>query len=263
MIGAILAFLFCGCESEIDMEYHEIEPLPVIEATLTDDGASVLITYTTPMNEPMNNAAVVDADVTLKDLTSGQEYLLTADSDGIFRSKVEGCPGHDYEVVVTMNGQCYRSVCRMLPPSEISHLQFHWIAMPGDDMAGLQILFTDNPLTEDYYWVRLYRNGEPYSMNIITDRAQSGGIIEEVMTTTHRDPSQENDAKQLLTDGDTMTATITPISRQMFDYLNALMNNSNGAPQFESKGKCLGYFLASPVASASVIYHPDEIQYAQ
>ena len=35
-----------SCEKELDISYHNIDPLPVIEAELTPDGARVGITMT-------------------------------------------------------------------------------------------------------------------------------------------------------------------------------------------------------------------------
>lgn len=268
IVAMVAATLITGCEKELDFEYHDINPLPVIEASLTQEGAEVHITVTTPMGEPMNEAAFTDATVMLLDITSGDEFELLQDADGTFRNPITGISGHVYRLIVSLGGdyqQTFESESCMLPATEILHSQFHWIEMPGDDMAALQLLIADNPLTVDYYWVRLYRNGEPYMWNAITDRPASNGVLEEVLTTTHRDPEQE-DEKQLLVDGDIITATVTPINRRMFDYLTALMNGSNGQQQFyginSSNDCCLGYFLPSPVASATIIYKPDDINYA-
>lgn len=261
IISVVLMFLFSSCEKELDFEYHVIEPLPVIEASLSQSGVEVSISYTTPMNERIDSQLVTDATVVVTDLSDGSELLLSPDPQGVFRNDTPGISGHTYRLSVFIADKCYISENQMFSPIEITNLQFHWIRMPGDDMAALQILMTDNPLTADYYWVRVYRNGEAYQWSIITDRSAENGILEEVITTTHRDESQE-DEKQLLRDGDLVEVKVAPIPRAMFNYLNALMNGSNGVPQFEG-GSCLGYFLTSPVASAAVIYHPDEIDYAQ
>lgn len=258
----LVCLLTCGCEKELDFAYHEIEPVLVIEGSLTTELAEVSLTNTTLMDLPMDTCKISDASVMIIDLTNGEETTLFADVTGVFRSSKGGITGKEYRLNVVVGNELYSADSRMQAPVEIKHLQFHWINMPGDDMAAIQIIFTDNPLSTDYYWIRLYRNGEFYAMNVITDRAQVDGYIEEVMTTTHRDESKENDLNQLLKDGDVMTATVIPIDHSMFDYLIALSNNSNGTPQFNN-GSCLGYFLASPVAKASVVYHPEDIDYAE
>lgn len=251
----------CSCEKELDFEYRDIEPIPVIESCLTQSEARVAISWATPMDEPFTDSYITNAAVSLTDLATEESFSLAPDEKGVFYFEISGVPGHDYRITIKTSGKTYSSKSTMLSPVEIHALQFYWIKMPGDDMAALQIRFSDNPSTPDYYWVRLYRNGAAYAWSVIADRAAVDGMVEEVITTTHRDESQE-DEKQLLRDGDMVTAVVTPVSRQMFDYFNAIMNSSNGEQQYEG-GKCLGYFLASPCASATIIYHPDEIDYAQ
>lgn len=262
-IASILASLLAtSCEKELDFEYHDIAPLTVIEASVTEAGAEVAITYTSPMDEPIDSEPLTDALVRLLDLTSGEEAILDVDSDGIFLSSNPGVPGHDYRLSVTVGDKHYSSTARMLNATAITEARFVWVRMPGDDMAVLQVNFADNPLTADYYWVRVYRNGEAYAWDILTDYARTDDGVEETITTTHRDPSKKEDDKQLLVDGDVIDISVTPISRGMFDYLNALLNGSNGTPQFEGD-TCLGYFLPSPVAKTTIVYHPDEIDYAE
>ena len=47
-----VAMLLAGCEKEIDFKYRDIEPILVIEGAVTQDGTSVSLTETTPMDEP-------------------------------------------------------------------------------------------------------------------------------------------------------------------------------------------------------------------
>lgn len=252
--------ILTSCEKELDFVYHDIEPLPVIEASLSQAGADVSITYTTPMDEQMDNKRLTDALVSISDITSATNYTLEAEANGIFHADILPVEGHDYRLSVVIAGKEYTSECRMESGVYISDIKFCWLKMPGDDMAALQIHFTDNPLAVDYYWVRLYRNGKAYKWSLLSDHAAVDGMMEETITTTHRDTSDE-DENQLLLDGDIVTVSVSRISRSMFDYLAALINGSNGAAQF-SGDKCLGYFLASPVATESIVYSPDKIDYA-
>lgn len=48
--------LCTSCEKELDFHYHDVEPQLVIEGCVTDEGTSVALTRTTPMDEPMNPA---------------------------------------------------------------------------------------------------------------------------------------------------------------------------------------------------------------
>lgn len=260
-IPALLtATLFCGCEKELDFDYIDIEPIPVIEGTLTATGARVGITLTTPMDEPIQGTLLTDATVSLADLTVGTEELLEPDAEGYYVSAGAGVANHDYRLTVSRDGATYSAESRMTPPVEILGLEFSWVGMPYDDVAALQVSFRDNDPGErgTCYWVRLYRNGEPYMWTEIKDDLAIDGIIYEVVMTSRKDTDAEDD-DTVLREGDVVTASVTQISRAMHDYLAAIASDSNG-PRMFAGDFCLGYFLAGEVATASVTYHPSEIE---
>lgn len=252
-------FLMQSCKKEIDIDYHDIEPLTVIEGQLTQNGAEVRITITTPMDEPMDKTLLTDANVVLTNLTTGEEEYLVTDEKGVFKTATPGIVGNEYELKMSRNGKTYSSRCKMPPAIELLGLEFNWIKMPYDHVAVLQVTFTDDTEeTGECYWVRLYRNGEAYMWNLVTDIYASDGIINDVFMTSRKDLDEEDDATALR-NGDIVSASVSPISRKMYDYLEAVSSDSNGPQLFEGDF-CLGYFLASPVVESSVIFHPDEIE---
>ncbi len=252
-----LIFL-ASCEKELDFKYHDIEPLTVIEGELTSKGAKIGITLTTPMDEPMDRTRLTDASVVITDLTDGKEYTLTADAEGFFTDPTPGIPGHHYRLTVEREGNSYTMETKMYPATEIVEAEFNWISMPYDQVAVFQARYLDNPAdTGDCYWVKLYRNGEIYSWQEQDDRTASDGVNTFFTMTSRKDTDEEED-DEVLFDGDVMTVTVTPISREMHDYLEALQNDSNGTMLF-SGHRVLGYFLASEPTSRSVTFHPDEI----
>lgn len=259
--ASAVIIMLTSCEKELDFRYHDIEALPVIEASLTQNEAQVTITMTTPMDEPFAPTPLPEADVTIVDAATGRAVTLEKDSAGVYTAPFAGVTGHDYIINVTFGKYTCYAHSVMARPTTIINTQFYWIRMPGDDMAALQVQFTDDEYTEDYYWIRVYRNDKAYSWSVVPDHGASGGVMNEIITTTHRDQNKEDD-RQIILDGDRVTVTVTPVSRKMADYLTALMNGSNGPFMFEDS-KCLGYFLAAPVASETITYHPDEIEYAR
>lgn len=258
---AALALLASGCKKELDIDYHDIEAKTVIEATLTADGACVTIRNTTPMDEPMDLTNLSDADVSLTDLDTGKTEILLPDSDSRYVSQTPGIPGHTYQVEVSRDGCRYLSTCVMTAAPEITGVEFSWYSMPYDDVAALQVSIADNDpdIKGECYWVRIYRNGEPYMWSAVKDDMAVDGIINEVLTTTRKD-TEEEDEKSVLVDGDVVGVTVTRISREFLDYLTAISNDSNGPAMFEGDF-CLGYFLAGEVSETSVVFHPDEIDF--
>ena len=147
--------MLSSCEKELDFHYHEVEPQLVIEANLTQEGTTVLLTETTPMDEAMNTTPVTDASVTLIDVTDGSTCTLPLRGDGTFGDNTAGITGHDYRMEVVRGDRKYSSVCTMRQPTEITALEFEWIKMPYDYVAVLQVSLTDPDSADDCYWIRL------------------------------------------------------------------------------------------------------------
>lgn len=182
------------------------------------------------------------------------------DAAGVFSGDVNGIPGHMYRINVKRNGEEYESRSLMGSPSEIKSLGFNWIKMPYDHVAVLKVAFTDDALKHgDCYWLRIYKNGEAYKWVAITDDLSVNGVIEEVVMTSRKD-LEEEDEKTALREGDVVSVTVAPISREMCDYLEAISNDSNG-PRMFSGPLCLGYFLAAPLATSSITFEPEKIPY--
>lgn len=250
--------LLNSCKKEIEFIYHDIDPITVIEAELTPEGIRVSLTLTTPMDEPMDRTRLTDASVSLTDLTSGISLQLSTDSEGYYHDPTPGITGHEYRLTVERRGQLYTAVATMYAPVEIVSLEFNWIRMPYDHVAVLKGEFTDSTeAPDDCYWIKLYRNGKIYRWSEMNDISSEGGICSFVTMTTRMDTDEEDD-EDVLYDGDTLTCTVSPISRAMHDYLEALSNDSNGPAMFEGD-KCLGYFIASSPSSRSIVFHPDSI----
>ena len=249
--------LLGGCEKELDFHYHNVEPQLVIQGETTDEGTRVGLTFTTPMDEPTDTSRLRDARVQLSDLTLGRDYELKPDSAGFYTHDIAGIPGHEYELNVERDGKRYSSRCRMRQKVEIVGMEFEWIKMPYDEVACLKISYKDFPTVGDKYWVRVYRNGEIYSWSEMQDWNAKDGVIDLVMMTTRKNPDDPDD-ERTFKEGDEISVRICAISDEMFDYLMGLENDSNSLRMYEGDF-CLGFYLASPVATASIIYRPDSI----
>lgn len=258
-IFAIIALLsiLVSCEKELDFRYHDVDSQLVIEGRTSESGTTVTLTRTCPMDEPMDVKPVTDADVILTDLTDGVERRIEINDAGVFHDPVPGIIGHDYQIAVSRGGNRYEATCVMLPATKIVSLEFQWIKMPYDYVAVLQISFLDLESKDDCYWIRLYRNGEPYKWLLSDDRSAVNGVICEVTMTSRKDLDEE-DEESILRDGDEVEAVVSPITRNMYDYLVAIQSDSNG-PRMFTGDFCLGYYMASIDSRESIIFHPDNL----
>lgn len=256
----MIMLILPSCEKEIHFDYIDIDPLPVIEATLSQDGARIAITMTTPMDEPMNQTRLTDATVVLTDIDTGISRHLSPDAAGYFTDSMPGVAGHRYRLSVDLNDSHFEAETEMYSAVEITSMEFNWIRMPYDDVAVLQGKFKDKTADNgDWFWVRIFRNGELYDWNECDDRGVDDGICTYMTMTSRRNPADEDDRDNLY-DGDVIKLTVCPISREMHNYLEALQNDSNGPFMFSGE-RCLGYFLASDTTSRTVVFRPDEIPY--
>lgn len=252
-----------SCEKEIDFEYKDIPEQQVIEGLLTQDGVSVRLTKTVPTDEPFNNNTVTDAEVTVVDKTDGESYSLALNEKGEFSyPSLLGETGHEYELTVTIGEDSYTSTSRMLPKSEIVSAEFNWIKMPYDDVAVLKVQFTEVEDMNTQYWLRVFRNGEPYEWQAIESRNAVDGLVVGMMMTSRKDIDEEDD-DTVLKDGDQIDIEVMSISKMMADYLNSLNNGDYNGNHMFTGSYCLGYFLAAPVSRTQIIYHPDQIPYSE
>lgn len=246
-----------ACQKDIDFEYHEIDPITVIEANLNTTSVSVIITETTPVDEPMNRTRYTDAEVVLTDLSTGSASALAPDDDGVYTDGKAGIPGHCYRLDVRRGAESFSSTCDMLMPAVIVDFQFIRIETPMVKAVAAQVAFVDPPDTRgDCFIVSFFRNGILFSRGTISDiqTTSAGILIASCMAEAAGDIPEgvdySDDADRVLEDGDIMTATVTPVSRAYYDYIVALNSGSNGPLMF-SGDFCLGYFLAAPESSIS------------
>ncbi|MDE6340242.1 MAG: hypothetical protein K2K97_10725, partial [Muribaculaceae bacterium] len=167
--------------------------------------------------------------------------------------------GHNYKIEVNHGGKSYSAASVMRQASTILNLDFQWIKMPYDHVAVLQISFVDTTPDEDCFWIRIYKNGDPYKWLLSDDRGDQNGVILET-TMTSRMNLDEEDEKSMLKDGDLVEVAIAPISRNMYDYLNAIQSDSNG-PRMFSGDFCLGYYYAGAESRSSIIFRPSEMSF--
>lgn len=255
-ISIIIAAALSSCEKELDFEYHEVSPQLVIEGILDGEGVNVTLTHTTPMAEKIEEIYLTDAEVTLIDQGDNRKIILQPNDKGIYYSSCSAMQGRDYSLLIKRDKKEYRSSCKMRPASDILGLKFQWIKMPYDYVAVLEITFKDLG-TNDCYWLKIYRNDEPYKWIVSDGKGSVGGVISEVIMTSRKDLDEE-DEKDILKEGDVVKVTVNAISKDMFDYLTAIQNDSNGPAMFTGDF-CLGYFIASESVSDHIIFHPEEL----
>jgi lipoprotein len=258
--AAIAVVVLWGCEKELDFKYRDVPAIPVIEAYVDQSHADIAVGWTTPMDEPLDTLPAENVLATLTETDSGRRIALTRQPDGHFTAPVAYRPGAEYRLEVELDGKSFHASGTMAEAVTGLELEFGWIKMPYDHVAVLKTSFHDlHDEPGDRYWIRVNRNGEFYKWVVTDDSGASKDRVESVMMTSRMDTEKE-DESDVLRKGDIVEVSVTPVSRAMADYLEAIANDSNGPAMFDGP-LCLGYFLVAPVTSATILFDPDNMDY--
>ncbi len=277
----IIYFLFLcltciACEKELDFEFHEIDPIVVVEGRLTNEGAEVRITRSRSVENSVHGQGLAGATVIIT--STGINESLTYDAaTGVYRSAFCGTPGTTYHLSIDFEGQHFEGQSTMPDPAPIVKDNFVWMKIL--DIRGLtyEVWAKDpNPNERNYYWYRMDRRSihpnlinEPqdkaYSWNVFDDRGMPPGFIfVDAMCTTDREPDEDNENywKRYIYEGDLIYFQLMTIDAATFEYYRSLRSGQSGGanPYTNLSGGCLGYFAAGSISRASLMFHNADIQ---
>ena len=261
-----------ACKKEIDMDYREVAPLVMIEGRVTNEGISVLITQTRNMNDSVRGKGLAGADVYIESEGVSEKLQYDA-SSGYYLSPsgMKGQTGKTYRMMADFKGNHYEASSTMPPLAVITSTQFKWQPILNDRMLFFCFQATDpQPDQLNYYWSRMDRKttnpwllehanlSEAYRWTVFDNRGAVPGILlRDIMCMSEKkaEKNEEDDRRQLLYDGDTVTLTLMTIDRSTYEYFKSLQSGQRGGanPQSNITGGCLGYFTAGNISRANPI----------
>ncbi|MGZ3899632.1 MAG: DUF4249 family protein [Bacteroidia bacterium] len=185
--------LIASCEDVIQIKLDEGSKLYVIDAFVNDLRENQKIRVVTNDSYFSNREAppVTNASVTLTDLTSGQQYNFTYESNGYYTFPITSSDtiartGHSYKLNVTIDGFTYTSMASQKRTAILDTILVQkdgggGFGPPSKDSTLTCLLFArdiadNNP---DYYWIKTFRNDTLFSgsgdINVCIDG--TGGIV--------------------------------------------------------------------------------------
>lgn len=272
-----LLMVVIACQKEIDMDYHEVEPVVVIEGRVTNEQVYVFITRSRSMNDSVKGRGVNGATVTIS-TDDWSEQLVYDNGSGYYRSPSnrKGTAGQTYHLSVDLDGHHYEATSTMPKPAPITSAQFVWQPVLKNWLLIFELQATDpEPAVKGYYWFRMERfavdpkvrrkqGSDPYRWNVFDDRGTlDGRILHDIhcmmeLADGDDDEPDEDQLKSKLFDGDTITLQLMTIDRPVYEYYQSLgVGQRMGAnPSSNITGGCMGYFAAGSVSHAdTVIYN--------
>ncbi len=254
-LAIVLLFFTVSCTEKIDLKLKNDEPQLVIEGKVTDEHyAGVFITESMRFNEALTYKSVQNATVIISD-DAGNADTLFQEYDGFYRSyNIQGTSGRTYFLKVYHNGITYEAASTMPYAVPVDSLTveetFGNFADPESKRLRGVCHFADPAGIRNFYKVEAIRNGQyQYSKFVSSDRLWDGKIR------TFNVPSDT------LAVGDTLTARLISIDRNVFEYFLVLRNlgsqlNQPAAPANPTTNiapPTLGYFSAHAVRTATVV----------
>ena len=264
-----LSQLLTSCEKEIDIDYHQVDPLYVAEGLITQDGSTnytkrptfVRLTTTQDMTDNVSNGHnLMGATIVL----SEDGYVLDTLRywrNGYYVSDCQGYEGSQYTIDIYLDGNHFQSSSVMQAEPQFSSFRFVW-----KDVLSERLLFADLKINDisgqnNYYFMHIYRNGIGYRWAVMDDSHNPGGELQQLFSCTTERNLDKNDDDGLK-DGDKIHLEIRSIDRRTYDYFYSMqvMQNSATNPVQNFTGGCLGYFSACQIVTYDTTFRRANIE---
>jgi len=160
----VASLTFSSCEEVIEIDLNSSNPVLVVEARLYKDSlAAVLLTKTANYFSLETPEAVEDATITITSDDSVSEELLYL-GNGIYSgTAMRGAEGQNYDIEIIWEGMEYKGSGFLPQQADIISLEIVEFqpAPQAPLFKNAEVVFLDNPETEDYYMIRYLLNGVP------------------------------------------------------------------------------------------------------
>lgn len=261
IILVIILFFNSSCEKVIDIDLNSKSPQIVIEANITDEPNSCIVTINQTVNydESNNFPEVTGAKVKISD-GLGNSELLTETSLGVYKTlNFQGTKGRTYTLTVSFNEKEYLATSYMPAPVSVDTLTIVTLQTPKEKSKTIYVNFTDPVGISNYYRFIKIINGTAQSSIFITDDLlKDGYIINQPLLSRGQDEVK-------IKSGDRLSVVCQSIDKNVYNYFRSLLQLSSGGminqssspanPLSNFNNGALGYFNACAVTSKTIVIH--------
>ncbi|WP_423129511.1 DUF4249 domain-containing protein [Gaoshiqia sp. Z1-71] len=272
IIITILFFQSCTERVDIDLEQAGESRLVVFGEITSDVKAhAVYLTKSMPYFYNEETPVVSGAIVHLSDGTTNTQLVEDPANPGVYLTpdSYAGVPGRTYrlsieQVDINEDGtlESYAAETWMKNVTQVDAVGVTY----NSRWDGWEVeLYADEPgETEDYYLFKVYKNGVLYTDTISNywtadDRFFNGNRIDGAMVQYFDEEKDE-----LVEPGDVIMLEVAGITKEYYDFINALQQEINGkvpifsGPSANVKGNisngALGFFAVMSVSRGSCVY---------
>lgn len=256
IICAIL--LLVSCEKDINLIYHQVDPIYVVEASVSNTATEVRISQTNAMEDNSSESDISQAKVTIT-TDAGDSYTIPYSTNGFYRlSSLKGVAGTEYKLDVEFDGHHFSSTSIMQRAPQMNDFRFVWMKAASERILFGDLRLKDIPNENNWYFLHIYRNGIGYRWAVMKDDQNPNKELQQLFS-FFREGSKDSD---VLNEGDLLRIEIRAIDQRAYDYLYSmqLMNDTGTNPIANFTGGCLGYFSAFNQITYTCRYHEVDVE---
>ena len=256
--------LFClsvvflsSCKKDIEIDYHQVDPIYVVEASVSNMGMEARISMTNNMDDNSTASDISEAKVVITG-SDGTEEVLRYTKNGIYKSTATGTPEVEYTIDITLDGHHFTSSSIMQKMPMMNSFRFIRKKIVTENYQMGELMLQDIPNEDNWYFMHIYRNKLGYRWAVKRDDQNPNGELQQLFTFA-REGSNDED---LLQEYDQLHIEIRAIDQKTYDYFYSMqiMDNTGTNPIPNFTGGCLGYFSAYSQITYDCVFHESDVE---
>ena len=249
--------LLSSCKKDIEIDYHQVAPIYVVEASVSNEGMEARISQTDNMDDNSTTSNIDNAVVVVTG-SDGSSKTLTYSKNGIYKSSAVGVPGVEYTIDIQFDGHHFTSSSIMQEMPKMNNFRFIRKKIVTENYQMGELLLQDIPNEENWYFMHIYRNHLGYRWAVKRDDTNPNGELQQLFTFAR----EGSDDKDLLQEDDWLHIEIRAIDKKSYDYFYSMqiMDNTGTNPIPNFTGGCLGYFSAYSQITYDCEFHEADVE---
>ena len=257
LFNFLLSFLLSSCEKDIDIDYHQVPALYVVEASVSNSNMEARISWSQNMDSNSSKSDINNAVVVITG-DDGSSYQLKYTSNGRYYISSKGVPGVTYTITIDVNGEHFTSTSTMQNKPTINSFKVIRKKITTEWFQMGELNFQDLPNEDNWYFMHIYRNDIGYRWAVLNDRNDPNKELQQLFTFFR----EGDGGSDVLRDGDNLRVELYAIDQRTYDYFYSMqvMENTGTNPIPNFTGGCLGYFSAHWLVTTTFTYRADKVE---
>lgn len=223
--------IFTSCETVIDIDLNDVDPILIIEAEIGNDRDEqfVYISRSVAFSSSVSGEAVSGAQVTLEWNEDPLSSCMSCETKertyeelwpGVYRlSSFRGRQEQTYTLRIVLEGASYEASSVMPQLVPIDSIGTIKSSIFGEDRKLVAVKYQDPEGIANYYRYQLIRNGQPMNTILVrNDKFSDGRMVEQSLFDMDVD----------FVSGDEIEIVQQSVSKEVHDFFNAILSNNPG-----------------------------------